>query len=199
MLVEISMIEQRLRAVREVLDTGASVTDVATRYGVDRRTVHRWLVRYANEGLSALAEHSSRPGKLSAPDAAGGRSADRLAKKSPPRLGSTHPASQAQSTAGRPAVSLIDLPLFGPSPADRAQATAPYQTGLPALGALKADGAVADGCHGRHPSNGWDGLVGSAGIDDHSRFCVLAHLVVRATAGPVCDALLKALNAHGVP
>jgi transposase len=40
-------------AVREVLD-GAKVTDVATRYGVDRRTVHRWLFRYVNEGFGAL-------------------------------------------------------------------------------------------------------------------------------------------------
>ena len=33
MLVELSMVEQRYLAVRgEVLDTGASVTDVATRY-----------------------------------------------------------------------------------------------------------------------------------------------------------------------
>jgi transposase-like protein len=31
-------------AVREVL-AGARVTDVATRYGIDRRTVHRWKVR----------------------------------------------------------------------------------------------------------------------------------------------------------
>ncbi len=45
MLVELSMVEQRYDAVREVLD-GATVTDVATRYGVDRRTLHRWLVRY---------------------------------------------------------------------------------------------------------------------------------------------------------
>ena len=35
MLVELSMVEQRYDAVREVLD-GATVTDVATRYGVDR-------------------------------------------------------------------------------------------------------------------------------------------------------------------
>ena len=61
MLVELSMVEQRYLAVREVLDTGASVTDVATRYGVDRRTLHRWLVRYANEGMPALADRSSRP------------------------------------------------------------------------------------------------------------------------------------------
>lgn len=31
------------------------------RYGVVRRTVHRWLVRYASQGLSALADKSSRP------------------------------------------------------------------------------------------------------------------------------------------
>jgi len=38
MLVELSMVEQRYQAVREVLDTGATITDVAARYGVDRTT-----------------------------------------------------------------------------------------------------------------------------------------------------------------
>jgi transposase InsO family protein len=37
------------------------------------------------------------------------------------------------------------------------------------------------------------------GIDDHSRFCVLAILVRRATARPVCDALAVAMRNHGVP
>jgi Integrase core domain len=37
------------------------------------------------------------------------------------------------------------------------------------------------------------------GIDDHSRFCVIATLVARATARPVCDALLQALSRHRVP
>jgi transposase InsO family protein len=37
------------------------------------------------------------------------------------------------------------------------------------------------------------------GVDDHSRFCVIAKLVLRATARPVCDALLEALSRHGVP
>jgi transposase-like protein len=60
MLVELSMVEQRYDAVREVLD-GATITGVASRYGVDRRTLHRWLVRYANEGLAALADKSSKP------------------------------------------------------------------------------------------------------------------------------------------
>lgn len=61
MLVELSMVEQRYLAVREVLDTQASITDVARRYGVDRRTLHRRLLRYANGGLAALGDKSSRP------------------------------------------------------------------------------------------------------------------------------------------
>jgi len=60
MLTELSVVERRYLAVRAVLD-GAKVTDVATRYGVDRRTIHRWLVRYATEGLGALADRRSRP------------------------------------------------------------------------------------------------------------------------------------------
>jgi transposase-like protein len=61
MLVELSVVEQRYQAVREALDTGATIIDVARRYGVDRRTVHRWLVRYATGGLGALADRSSKP------------------------------------------------------------------------------------------------------------------------------------------
>jgi len=60
MLGELSVVEQRYLAVREVLE-GARITDVAIRYGVDRRTVHRWLVRYANGGLGAHADRSSKP------------------------------------------------------------------------------------------------------------------------------------------
>jgi transposase InsO family protein len=37
------------------------------------------------------------------------------------------------------------------------------------------------------------------GLDDHSRFCVLAHAMPRATARPVCEAFAEALRAYGVP
>ena len=37
------------------------------------------------------------------------------------------------------------------------------------------------------------------GIDDHSRFCVIAKVVARATARPVCDALLKLSTPTGSP
>ena len=63
MLVELGVVEQRYRAVLEVLDEGVPVTVVAQRYGVARQTVHEWLRRYAGEGgLGGLADRSSRPG-----------------------------------------------------------------------------------------------------------------------------------------
>ncbi len=53
--------EQRLAAVKEILDDGATVTDDARRYGVARQTVHAWLRRYARSGLAGLIDGSSRP------------------------------------------------------------------------------------------------------------------------------------------
>jgi len=37
------------------------------------------------------------------------------------------------------------------------------------------------------------------GIDDHSRFCVSAHLMLRETSQPVCEGLAAAMRRHGVP
>jgi transposase InsO family protein len=37
------------------------------------------------------------------------------------------------------------------------------------------------------------------GLDDHSRFCVIAKLLERATARPVCAAFTDALDRYGIP
>jgi hypothetical protein len=37
------------------------------------------------------------------------------------------------------------------------------------------------------------------GIDDHSRYCVIARAVMRATARPVCRAFVEAMAVYGVP
>jgi hypothetical protein len=60
-LVELGVVEQRYRAVLEVLEEGASVTEVARRHQVPRQTVHEWLARYAAGGMGGLADGSSRP------------------------------------------------------------------------------------------------------------------------------------------
>ena len=61
MLVELGLVDQRYQAVLEVLNDGATVTDVARRNGVSRQTVHGWLRAYAARGLAGLADRSSRP------------------------------------------------------------------------------------------------------------------------------------------
>ena len=59
-LVVLSVVEQRLDAVRAVL-AGAEVVEVAASLGVSRSAVHRWTARYLVEGLAGLADRSHRP------------------------------------------------------------------------------------------------------------------------------------------
>jgi DNA-binding IclR family transcriptional regulator len=61
MLWELSVVEQRYRAVLEVM-AGVPVTEVAERYGVSRQTVHRWLGRYQRDGPAGLADRRIGPG-----------------------------------------------------------------------------------------------------------------------------------------
>lgn len=61
MLVELNVVEQRYQAVLEVLNDGISVAEVAARAGVTRQTVHRWLRRYAADGLAGLVDQSTVP------------------------------------------------------------------------------------------------------------------------------------------
>jgi transposase len=60
-LVELGLVEQRYAAVREVLNEWIAVAEVAARAGVTRQTVHRWLRRYASDGLAGLVDRSSAP------------------------------------------------------------------------------------------------------------------------------------------
>jgi transposase len=198
MLTELSVVEQRYLAVREVLD-GVKVTDVATRYGVDRRTVHRWLVRSASEGLGALTDRTSRP--------------DRCPHQTPPHIEArivalrrAHPSwgprtilSKLRSELDKPPSRssiyrcllrhwLIDHKPRRRPPQDykRWERSRPME-----LWQIDVMGGVL-------PEDGTEFKV-ITGIDDHSRFCVMAKLVLRATARPVRDALVEALSRHGIP
>jgi transposase InsO family protein len=199
MLVELTMVEQRYLAVREVLDSGAKIGDVATRYGVDRRTVHRSLLRYANEGLGALADRSSRP--------------DRCPHQITPELEAqivslrrAHPGWGPRTILSKLRRELDQVPsrsaiyrclvrhrLIDPKPRRRQRVDYKRweRSRSMELWQLDVMGNV-------HLSNGI-ALSVVTGIDDHSRFCVIAKLVPRATARPVCDALLEGLSRHGAP
>ena len=56
-LVELSVVEQRYRAVLMV-ESGVSVTEVATRFGVSRQSVSAWRSRYRAGGLGGLVDGS---------------------------------------------------------------------------------------------------------------------------------------------
>jgi transposase-like protein len=63
-LVELKLVEQRYRAVIDVLD-GMSVTDVARSKGVARQSLHSWLRHSAEGGMAATRRvlHPFREGR----------------------------------------------------------------------------------------------------------------------------------------
>lgn len=178
---------------------GATVTDVATRYGVDHRTLHRWLVRYATEGLAALADRSSKPDRC--PHQVAPEIEARIVE-----LRRSHPGWGPRTILNKLRRELEDVPsrsaiyrclvrhrLIQPKPRrrrrddykrwERSRSMELWQ--LDVLGGVFLSNGI--------------GVSVVTGIDDHSRFCVIAKVVARATARPVCDALLKALNTYGIP
>src|SRR2546426_11917243 len=58
---EMSVAEQRYKAVLAVIADGRTVTEVARDWGVSRQTMHGWLARYEAEGLEGLNNRSHRP------------------------------------------------------------------------------------------------------------------------------------------
>jgi len=58
---ELSVGEQRYKAVKAVLSDGRTVTEVARDWAVSRQTVHAWLARYEREGMEGMGNLSQRP------------------------------------------------------------------------------------------------------------------------------------------
>lgn len=198
-LAELSMFEQRYLAVREVLDTGATVTDVAARHGVDRRTLHRWLVRYANGGIGALAEKSSKPDRcphqLSAVIEARIIAMRTAHPAWGPRTILTKLRREFDEVPSRSGIyrCLVRQGLIEPKARRRQRKDYKRWERSRSMELWQMDVV------GRIYLRDGTALSAVTGIDDHSRFCVIAKLVVRATARPVCDALVEGFARHGVP
>jgi len=60
-------VHSRAELVRRVLSEGQSPKAVATAFGVDAKTVAKWVGRFEAEGPAGLADRSSRPHKLHRP------------------------------------------------------------------------------------------------------------------------------------
>jgi len=198
-LIELGVVEQRHKAVLEVLD-GLPVTEVALRYGVTRQTVHRWLRRYESAGLAGLSDASSRP--VSCPHQLPAHVEERIVE-----LRRGHPGwgpATLRHRLGREGVQplpsrssvyrcLVRRGLVEPRKRRRRredyrrwERSRPMELWqMDVMGGVRLKG-------GRE-------LKLVTGIDDHSRYCVCAYLTPRATARPVCEAFTAAMARHGVP
>ena len=197
---ELSVVEQRYQAVLAVIDQGETVTSVADRFGVSRKTVHVWLARYEVGGLENLADRSHRP--VSCPHQMEPGVEVVLAE-----LRRAHPSwgpKRLVFELGRRDVvplpsesavyrALVRLSLIDPAARrTRDRKWKRWERGRP-MELWQMDvvgGFVLD-----------DGTKAKVltGIDDHSRFIVCAHVMPRESSRNVCDGLSAALRAYGVP
>src|SRR5882757_4294007 len=200
MLRELRVSEMRYRAVLEVLD-GAVINAVARRYGVSRQTVHAWLRRYAREGaVLNLEDRSSRPHRCPHQMAPAVEARVLVLRDLNPRWGPTRIVYELTregvvAVPGRSSVYRALVRNGRIDPARRRRRRSDYkrwERGRPMeLWQMDVVGGV-------HLGDGV-GVKVVTGIDDNSRFVVSAKVVARATARPVCEALLGALHRYGVP
>jgi hypothetical protein len=167
---------------------------------VVRQTVHDWLRSYATGGLAALADGSSRPQSCPhqmAPEVEAAIVGLRGAHPGwgPRTIGHRLRRDGVEPVPGRSSIyrCLVRHGLIDPQARrkrrsdykrwERSRAMELWQMDIVG-GVILAGGGEAK-------------IV--TGVDDHSRFCVSAYVVPRATARPTCDALALAMRTHGVP
>lgn len=202
MVKELSVQEQKYRAVMAVLADGRSVSEVAGQWGVSRQSVHAWLRRYEEAGLAGLEPRSTRPSWCphQMPGVVEARILE-MRRAHPgwgPRrilyeLGRVDLGGVAVPSRSAIYRCLVRAGLIVPQARRRRdEHWKRWERGAPMElwqmdtvgGFLLADGRRAKAL---------------TGIDDHSRFCISAYLVPRETSQRVCDGLALAMRTYGVP
>jgi transposase InsO family protein len=205
-LVVLSVVEQRLVAVRAVL-AGAEVTEVAVEVGVSRQSLHTWIGRYLVDGVGGLSDRSRRP--KSCPHQVVTEVEVRVAemRREHPRWG----AKRIRMELLRRPVEGLTVPsvatvnrilrrqgLVTPRPRKRPRDSFKRFERPGPMQLWQID--IVGGIWIVNPATGElrEAKV-VTGVDDHSRFCVMAQVVERATARAVCVAFAQALIRFGVP
>jgi transposase InsO family protein len=200
---ELSVAEQRYQAVLAVISDGDTVTDVAARFGVARKTVHDWLNKYEAGGLEGLGDGSHRPRGCPHQMTSTVEVAVVELRRAHPSWG---PRRLRYELAKREVLESEQLP----------SESAVYRC-LVRHQLVDPDGRRARTERWRRwergrPNELWqldtvggfllaDGTKAKAltGVDDHSRFCVSALLMPREGSRRVCEGLVLAMRRHGVP
>ena len=209
-LVVLSVVEQRLDAVRAVLD-GAEVTAVAARLGVHRATVHRWVARYLSGQLAGLADRSHRPHSSPRQAAEVVEVAVAEMRREHPRWGSRRIRLEMLRRPGPWTGGQVEVP------SERTIDRILLRHGLLRARPRKRPKESYKRFERPGPMQLWQmDIVGGirlvsmvtgelreakvvTAVDDHSRYCVIAKVVERATGRAVCLALAEALARFGVP
>jgi transposase InsO family protein len=193
-----ALVEYRYRAVREVLG-GSPITEVAARYGTSRQSLHAWRRRFEEEGLPGLSDRSRRPQSSPGRLPAEAEAAICDLRRAQPRWGA------------RRIVYEIGLLGLDPVPARATVHRVLVRNGLIAA-QYQEHKRVYKRWQRAAPMQLWQlDLVGGVpladgreckmvtGIDDHSRFVVIAAVVAVPSGRAVCSAFTAAMRRYGVP
>lgn len=197
---EISVAEQRYQAVLAVISDGLSISQVASKVGVSRQTLHAWLARYEAEGLEGLKDRSHRPVRCPHQMPAAVEAAVLELRRSRPYWGPRRLVFELAKRRVAPVPSesavyraLVRAGMIDPATRDRrSRKWKRWERGAPMeLWQMDVVGGfpLADGTSAKVLT----------GIDDHSRFCVSARVMTRERTRAVCDGLRAAIAAFGAP
>src|SRR5512144_2794430 len=197
--MELSVMEQRYQAVLEVL-AEVPVVEVAARFGVSRQAVHRWVARYRDEGLEGLSDRSKRPKSSPGQVCAEIEAQVCELRRTHPRWGPRRLRAELARRGVEPLPHrssiyriLVRFDLVAAQPRKRRRSDyRRWQRDAPMeLWQMDLVGScfLEDGRE----------LKVVTGVDDHSRYCVIATVVPRGTARAVCLAFVRALAEYGCP
>jgi transposase InsO family protein len=197
---ELSVGEQRYKAVMAVLSGGRTVTEVARDGEVSRQTLHAWLARYEREGMEGMGDRSHRPTRCPHQMPALIEVGVLEMRRHKPFWGPRRLALEVARKGVTPTPSasaiyrcLRRAGLIQPVPRRwRREDWKRWERGA-AMELWQLD--VVGGFHLA------DGTTAKAltGLDDHSRFCVSARLMHRERTSKVCEGFSVALRKYGVP
>ena len=200
MLVELSVMEQRYQAVLAVVQDGWRVVEVARRLGVSRQSVHSWIARYEEGGLAALADRSHRPSACP--------------HQIPPEMEAAICELRRMHPGWGPRRIEHQLAKLGLDavPSRSSIYRCLRRHGLIELRRRRKRRDEFRRFERDRPMQMWQmDVMGGVflhddtelkvvtAVDDHSRFCVAAGLVRRATAKAVCEVFAGALRRYGIP
>jgi transposase InsO family protein len=197
---ELSVGEQRYKAVMAVLGDGRTITEVARDWGVSRQTIHAWLARYEQAGMEGMGDRSHRPihSPRQMPALIEVQVLEMRRSKpfwGPRRLGLELGKKGVKPTPSFSAIyrCLLRAGVIQAVPRRwRKEDWKRWERGA-AMELWQLD--VVGGFHLA------DGRTAKAltGLDDHSRFCVSARLMHRERTSKVCEGFSLALRKYGVP